>query len=146
MRCVCYYFHDEGGLEDLLVELWVWLEKIQIEMPEIEIRLNGGAEGNLLIWLKDDPSRPPMRRYPPPHREAIFSHYDGCGPAGERSISLARAMPRITVNGGDAEVRPCRTQRSRRLPEERPAVYRALARNAGGSQRNVRHRRHRFHS
>jgi hypothetical protein len=54
MRCFSYSFRGEEELENLLIELWIRLEKFQAAAPQLEIRRNAGARGVLLLWLNDD--------------------------------------------------------------------------------------------
>jgi hypothetical protein len=152
MRCICYSFHAEEELEDLLIDLWIRLEQIQMEAPELEIRREGRGEGLLLVWLKDDPRRNtllpihktllPAGGHAPLHQAGIFRRYGGCRAAA------ANNTLRATARGG-VPAGQCSKERSKRRPAEHAAVgqerrYGAPTTAAGTGRRNFRNLRDRF--
>jgi hypothetical protein len=97
MRCLRYDFQGEEQLEELLIEMWIRVEKMRVKTPEVEIWRYAGAKGTLLIGLQNDPPLKVLRRKRrcrSLHQAAIFRRYEGYRPAGYRLHSTDRGSVR----------------------------------------------------
>ena len=105
MRCFSYNFRGEGELEDLLVELWVRLEELQIEVPQLEIRRSGSSKGVLLLWLNDDPrlTASSVRKEASSFRPAIIGCHEERESTVRRRHCAVKSPHRRTSDDGTSD-------------------------------------------
>ena len=148
MRCFSYSFRDEDELEDLLVDLWLRLEEVQIEAPQLEIRRSGGSTGVLLLWLTTDPL---LATLLPAPKDTLTLRPASVGRHEERESLVRRthctpgARPRWGGKSSPAKIGGWHAQEGGRQARE-CAILRQEQRcgapsELGGGRRGVRHLR-----